>query len=57
MLSRTHFQAPATAVQKATTSEDSSRMKAGLKISLYYSLLKPAKFVSIKHLINENDTI
>ena len=56
-LSRTHFQAMATAVQKATTSEDSSRMKAALKISLYYLLLKPAKFVRIKHLINENDTI
>ena len=53
----THFQAMATAVQKATTSEDSSWMKAGLKISLYYLLLKPAKFVRIKHLINENDTI
>jgi len=56
MLSRTHFQALATAVQKATTSDDSSRMKAGLKISLYYLLLKLAKFVRIKHLINENDT-
>jgi len=57
MLSRTHFQALATAVQKATTSEDSSWMKAGLKISLYYLLLKLAKFVRIKHLIDENDTI
>ena len=40
MLSRTHFQALATAVRKATTSQDTSRMKAGLKISLYSLLLK-----------------
>ena len=54
MLTRTNFPALSTAIQQATT-EESSGIKAGLKISLYYLLQKLAKFVKIKHLINEDD--
>ena len=56
MLDRSLFKsAMVPAIIKATEDNEATKMKAGLKVSLYYLLVKLTKFVKGVHLVARND--